>query len=156
MEPAADSGRVADHPCSTTNRSRRLAGHREWLRPQFAQHHGNAELVRQELLQQKGNRVSLRTVERAAQARPPLRQSRQATVRYETRPGQQLQADFDELWVPIGGVGTKVHICVLTLGNSRRLVVRVFRQQRQPHWTAAAGGGLPLLGWQGRTLLIRV
>jgi transposase len=38
--------------------------------------------------------------------REALRQSRQATVRYETPPGKQLQADFGELWVPIGGVRT--------------------------------------------------
>lgn len=55
-------------------------------------------MVRQELLKQKGIGVSLRTVERAVQTwREALRQSRQATVRYETRPGKQLQADFGEL-----------------------------------------------------------
>jgi len=95
-------------------------------------------VVRQELLKHKDISVSLRTVERAVHAwRQELRKSRQATVRYETRPGQQLQADFGELWVPIGGVRTKVHICVLTLGYSRRQVVRVFRQQRQRHWLQA-------------------
>lgn len=74
-------------------------------------------VVRQELLKQKGVRLSLRTVERAVQRRrEALRKSHQATVRYETRPGQQLHADFGELWVPIGGVRTKVHLCVLTLG----------------------------------------
>ena len=105
----------------TVNRQRQLDGHREWLQQQFKQHHGNAEVVRQELQKQKGIRVSQRTVERAVQPwREALRQSRQATVRFETRPGKQLQADFGELWVPIGGVRTKVHLCVLTLGYSRR------------------------------------
>ena len=125
-------------PYSTANRSGQLDGHQEWLRQQFEQHYGNAEVVRQELVKQKGIRVSLRTVERAVRAwREALRQSAQATVRYETRPGQQLQADFGELWVPIGGVRTKVHICVLTLGYSRRQVVRVYRQQQQRHWLQA-------------------
>ena len=70
-------------------------------------------------------------------------------MRYETRPGKQLQADFGELWVPIGGVRTKVHLCVLTLGYSRRQLVRVFRQQRQRHWLQALEeafrfwGGIP-------------
>jgi hypothetical protein len=51
-------------------------------------------VVRQELLKQNGIRVSLRTVEQAVQGwREALRQSRHATVRYETRPGKQLQAD---------------------------------------------------------------
>ena len=59
------------------------------------------------MLKQKGIRVSQRTVERAVQPwREALRQSSQATVRYETRPGKQLQADFGELWVLIGWVRT--------------------------------------------------
>jgi transposase len=125
-------------PYDTTNRTGQLDGHREWLQQQFEQHHGNAEVVRQELLKQKGIRVSLRTVERSVKGwREALRQSRQATVRYETRPGRQLQADFGELWVPIGGVRTKVHLCVLTLGYSRRQLIRVYRHQRQRHWLQA-------------------
>jgi transposase len=125
-------------PYDSSNRVSQLDGCKAWLQQQFEQHHGNAEVVRQELLKQKGIRVSLRTVERAVQAwRESLRQSRQATVRYETRPGQQLQADFGELWMLIGGVRTKVHLCVLTLGYSRRQVVRVFRHQRQQHWLQA-------------------
>lgn len=125
-------------PYSTANRASQLDGHREWLQQQFEQHHGNAEVLRQELLKQKGIRVSQRTVERAVQPwREALRQSAQATVRYETRPGKQLQADFGELWVPIGGVRTKVHFCVLTLGYSRRQLIRVYRQQQQRHWLQA-------------------
>ena len=125
-------------PYDRSNRAGQLDGCKAWLQQQFEQHHGNAEVVRQELLKQKGIRVSLRTVERSVQDwREALRQSRQATVRYETRAGQQLQADFGELWVLIGGVRTKVHLCVLTLGYSRRQVVRVFRHQRQQHWLQA-------------------
>jgi transposase len=51
--------------------------------------------------------------------------------------------------MPIGGVGAKVHLCVLVLGYSRRQVVRVFRQQRQRHWLQAleeafrSWGGIP-------------
>jgi transposase len=43
-----------------------------------------------------------------------------ATVRFETRPGQQLQSDWGEVIVEIAGVETKVHFCVNTLGYSRR------------------------------------
>jgi transposase len=137
-------------PYSSGNRSSQLDAHQEWLQQQFKQHHGNAEVVRQELVKQKGIAVSLRTVERAVRTwREALRQSRQATVRYETPPGKQLQADFGELWVPIGGLRTKVQICVLTLGYSRRQVVRVYRHQRQRHWLQALEeafrfwGGIP-------------
>jgi transposase len=48
-----------------------------------------------------------------------LRQGK-ATVRYETEPGEQLQSDWGELETEIGGVATKVHFLVNTLGWSRR------------------------------------
>lgn len=43
-----------------------------------------------------------------------------ATVRFETKPGQQLQSDWGELWAEIAGVETKVHFIVNQLGYSRR------------------------------------
>jgi transposase len=52
-------------------------------------------------------------------AKRPLRAGR-ATVRFETAPGEQLQNDWGNLWVPIGGVDTHVHFSVNTLGYSRR------------------------------------
>ena len=49
----------------------------------------------------------------------PLRPGR-TTVRFETEPGEQLQSDWGQLWVPIAGVETQVHFSVNTLGYSRR------------------------------------
>lgn len=43
-----------------------------------------------------------------------------ATVRYETKPGQQLQSDWGEVVCEIGGAATKVHFIVNELGYSRR------------------------------------
>lgn len=43
-----------------------------------------------------------------------------ATVRFETKPGQQLQSDWGELWTTIGDVKTKVHFIVNELAYSRR------------------------------------
>jgi transposase len=43
-----------------------------------------------------------------------------ATVRFETKPGQQLQNDWGELVVEIAGQPTKVHFLVNQLGYSRR------------------------------------
>src|SRR6516225_9674663 len=76
-------------------RRRRLDGLEDWLRERFRQHRGNCDVVRQDLLRERGVRVSLRTVERAA---VPLRQALQAEaracLRFETAPGRQLQIDF--------------------------------------------------------------
>ena len=82
--------------------------------------------------------VSLRTVERAVEPwRQELRAAALATVRFETSPGKQLQADFGETYARIAGERVKVHLCVLTLGYSRRLVVRACRHERQVNWLLA-------------------
>ncbi|QEY31242.1 IS21 family transposase [Synechococcus sp. RSCCF101] len=137
-------------PYGQPRRSRRLDEQIAWLREQFEQHRGNAEVLRQELLRQKGIDVSQRTVERAVAAwRRELRIRQLATVRYETPPGRQLQADFGQCAVSIGGERRRVHLCVLTLGYSRRLVVRPYGHERQANWLQAMEeafrhwGGIP-------------
>ena len=75
-----------------------------WLSERFRRHAGNADVVRQELAAERGIEVSLRTVERAvAPLRQALRAEARATVRFETRPGQQLQIDFGQRRVEIEG-----------------------------------------------------
>jgi transposase len=121
-------------PC----RSSVLDGYREWLRESFLAHRGNADVVRQELEKEKGIRVHLRTEERAVEPwRQELRNAALPTVRFETPPGRQLQADFGQSVVRIAGERVRVHLAVLTLGWSRRLVVRAFRSEKQDHWLEA-------------------
>ncbi|MFM7754840.1 MAG: IS21 family transposase [Cyanobium sp.] len=125
-------------PYGQPRRRRRLDGQLEWLRGQFEKHRGNAEVLRQELLKEKGIRVSQRTVERlVAPWRQELRIRQLATVRFETPPGKQLQADFGQCVVTIAGERVRVHLCVLTLGYSRRMVVRAYAHERQENWLRA-------------------
>jgi len=120
---------------SPVSRSKSLDGLEDWLSERFRRHAGNADVVRQELLAEKGISVSLRTVERAvAPLRQALRAEARATVRFETRPGQQLQIDFGERRVLIGGELVKVFLFVATLGYSRRIQVRAFTGEKQEHW----------------------
>src|SRR4051794_2450044 len=92
-------------PCASPSRSRKLDGLSEWMRERFRRHVGNADVVRQELAQEKQITVSLRTVERTvAPLRRELIAAARATVRFETQPGEQLQIDFGERRVEIGGV----------------------------------------------------
>ena len=126
-----------------------LTGLEEWLRDRLAQHEGNADVVRQEL-ESLGVRVSLRTVQRAVEPfRRELRAAVVATTRFETPPGYQLQIDFGERQVWIGGEKRRVTLFVATLGCSRRMHVRVFSGERQGHWfeglesTFEEFGGVP-------------
>jgi transposase len=109
-------------------------GLEDWIAERFRQHAGRADVARQELAAGKDVVVSLRPVERAAaHLRPALRAEARATVRFETRPGQHLQIDFDERRVWIGNGQEKAFFFVATLGYSRRLQVQAFRAERQEH-----------------------
>jgi transposase len=122
-------------PYRRRGRPRALAGLEGWLAERLRRHAGNADVVRQELLAERGIGVSLRTVEReVAPFRRALEAEARATVRFEMPPGHQLQIDFGERRITIGGASTKVFLFVATLGYSRRLHVRAFRNERQESW----------------------
>jgi transposase len=138
-------------PC----RNSALDGHRAWLKERFLAHRGNADVVRQELASEKGIEVSLRTVERSVEPwRQELRNAALATVRFETPPGRQLQADFGQCVARIGGERVRVHLAVLTLGYSRRLVVRAFRSEKQDHWLEALEEGFRHWGGVPKEVLV--
>jgi transposase len=136
--------------CASPSRSKKLDGRSDWIAERFRRHAGNADVIRQELASEKGIVVSLRTVERAtAPLRRDLVAAVRATVRFETHPGEQLQIDFGERRVEIGGVAVKVFFFVATLGYSRRLHVRAYGHERQDSWfdglesAFRAFGGVP-------------
>ena len=70
-------------------------------------------------LQQRGYTGGETIVRDYVRPKRPLREGR-ATVRFETPPGQQLQHDWGEKIVMVGGRRRKVHFTVNTLGFSRR------------------------------------
>lgn len=61
-----------------------------------------------------------------------LRPSR-ATVRFETQPGEQLQSDWGEVPVEMGGKSTRVYFIVNELGYSRRFHVWCSDSQDAEH-----------------------
>ena len=123
-------------PYRSLQRPRKLAHLELWLATSFRQHRGNADVVRQELQKEHGLRVSLRTVERAVQPwRQELDAEAQATVRFETAPGRQLQMiDFGTTTGRIGAERVTIHLFVATLGFSRRAYIQVFDHERQSAW----------------------
>lgn len=132
-----------------------LDGLGPWLVERLRQHHGNGDVVRQQLEREHGIKVSLRTVERAvAPFRQQVLAEQLATVRFETPPGRQLQIDFGEATIPIGGERMKVQLFVATLGYSRRTYVAVFTHQRQSAWMDGIEGALRHFGGLPAELLI--
>jgi transposase len=137
-------------PFKPPKRAKALDGHEDWLRERLIRHRGNADVVRQDLAAEKGIAVGLRTLQRAVQPyRQVLKAEALATTRFETPPGRQLQIDFGERLVEIGGSRVKAFVFVATLGHSRRLHVQAFRHERQESWFTGlesaffAFGGVP-------------
>lgn len=113
----------------------------------------NAVVV-QSLLAQQGTDVSVRTVQRAVQAhRAQQRAAQAATVRFETKAGDQMQIDFGEKWVTIAGQLVRVYLLVAVLSFSRRLFVKALLNQRQDDWREGIVGAFLRFGGVPRTLL---
>jgi transposase len=107
---------------------------------------GNAVVIQQEL-SSRGIHVELRTLQRAvAGQRQEERAEALATVRFETLPGQQMQIDFGEKTVRIGGQPVKVYLMTAVLGYSRRLYCRAFLAQRQDDWLEGLDGAFRHFG----------
>lgn len=137
-------------PYKQPRRAKTLDGLEAWLEAEFRKHRGNADVVHQELERVHGIEVSLRTVERAVRPfRQALENEAKATVRFETPPGRQMQCDFGQTRVHIGGEVVRVHLCVMTLGFSRRMYVVAHARERQANWLGsfeaafAWFGGIP-------------
>ena len=136
-------------------RNSALRGLEPWLAERLQRHHGNADVVRQDVEREHGIAVSLRTVERAvAPFRRELRAAEVATIRFETAPGEQLQIDFGETGVAIAGERVRVHLFVATLGYSRRPYVAVLSHERQSAWWQGIEGAFHHFGGRPRELLI--
>lgn len=78
----------------------------------------NAVVILREI-QAEGYTGGLTTLRQYIAPKRALRSGR-ATVRFETAPGQQLQSDWGEILVEIGGQVTKVYFIVNQLAYSRR------------------------------------
>jgi transposase len=116
--------------------ARRLTdGRRQEARALYGGPAGGNAVVVQRLLGERGLALSVRTVERAvADLRRERRVAQLATVRVETPPGDQLQIDFGQKHVLIGGAWVRVFLLVAVLSYSRRLFVKAFLNERQDDW----------------------
>jgi len=142
-------------PMDVSARASVLEPHREWLAERLRRHHGNADVVRQDLERELGVVVTLRTVQRALEPlRRGLRAEALATVRYETAPGQQLQIDFGSTAVIVGDETLRVHLFVATLGYSRRCFVGMFLHERQSAWLQGLEGAFRHFGGVPHELLL--
>jgi transposase len=113
----------------------------------------NAVVVHR-LLREQGRAIGLRTVQRAV---TPVRQAQRAadvaTIRVETAPGAQLQIDFGEKRVAIGGTEVRIFLLVAVLSYSRRLFVQAFLNERQDDWREGIASAFVHFGGVTTTIL---
>lgn len=107
---------------------------------------GNAAVVT-EMLQARGLSIAKRTVQ---QIISPVRQKQRAdalaSVRFETRPGEQMQIDFGQRDVRIAGADVRVHFLAAVLSYSRRIFVKAFLSERQDDWREGIVGAFRRFG----------
>jgi transposase len=118
-------------PRRRRQRHAKLAPYFEQIDALVAANVWNARVIFREL-QAQGYAGGYTVVRDYIQPKRALRPSR-ATVRFETKPGEQLQHDWGELWTQLGGERCKVHIAVNTLGYSRRFHVMAARCEDAEH-----------------------
>jgi transposase len=73
---------------------------------------------------------------------------------FETAPGHQLQIDFGERRVLIGGREIRVCFFVAVLGYSRRIYVRAFLRERHDDWREGLSGACLHFGGVTQTVLV--
>jgi len=131
-----------------------LDAHREWLQSRAPQVSFSARILFQELRTQRGFTGCYELVKVAVR---PLRVA--ATVasvtqmRFETTPGEQAQVDWGQVTVTLGGVRTKVHVFVMTLGYSRRGYAEGYLNERMASLLSAHERAFEHFGGACQTLL---
>lgn len=99
-------------------RGSKLEPHQATIDRLLSEHVWNAVVILREI-QAEGYSGGLTVLRQYIAPKRKLRTNR-ATVRFETKPGQQLQSDWGEIVVEIGGRLTKVYFIVNQLAYSRR------------------------------------
>jgi transposase len=131
-----------------------LDAHRAWLVERAPQVHHSARILWQELRSQRGFTGCYETVKLAVR---PLRAAAAVSAltqrRFETAPGEQAQVDWGQISVPLGGVRTKLHVFVMTLGYSRRGFAQGFERERMPDLLAAHEAAFAHFGGRCEQLL---
>jgi transposase len=122
--------RGAYRPRQPRRRPSILAPYQTWLQARAPEVDFNAAVLFRELRAQ-GYAGSAVHVSRAVRPfRLAAHAAQQATVRFETQPGQQAQVDFGQRRVWIGDAYRPAHLFVFTLGYSRRLYPTAFPHER--------------------------
>ena len=107
-----------------------LTGHEDFIKTRLEAVGYCAQSIFEEL-RERGYRGGYDTVRRFIK---PLREEAFAepTLRYETPPGRQGQADWGQCWTSLGGKRSRIHLFVMTLGYSRKHFAKSTEDEKLP------------------------
>jgi transposase len=123
-----DKGRYL--PRAARQRRSILAPHAEWLSARAPEVAFNSAVLYRELVTHFGYTGSVQQVLRFVRPLRVAARASQATVRFETPPGQQAQVDFGQARVWIADAAVVAHVFVCTLAYSRRCYAEAFAHER--------------------------
>lgn len=111
-----------------------LQEHSEEIREQFISCEGHCVPLQRQIQEKFGTDVGLRTLQRFCKTFRHELKENPARTRFETPPGKQLQIDFGEKVIMLGGKGVRIHFFVAVLGYSRRIYVKAFSAENTACW----------------------
>jgi transposase len=110
-------------------REKALGSRREFVEARLPEIGFNGKVLERELREQGWGGHYATLARFVAPFRKAFRGGPEATVRFETDPGQQAQVDWGSTEVVIGGERVRIHVFTMVLGYSRRLFARAYRSE---------------------------
>lgn len=108
---------------------------------------GQNDSVLQRLIKQKWSKdIPLRMLERFTKSAREQLNRTERTIRFETTPGKQMQIDFGEKDVVIGGDVRRIHFFVGVLSYSRRSFAKAYWVENQDAWLDGIESALHYFG----------
>lgn len=112
----------------------------------FYKYDGNCTKVCQNLEKLVGIKFNERTVRRFCSPWRADLKAQHSHIRFEVKPGQQMQIDFGEKDVMVGGELVRVHFFVAYMKYSRRVYVKAYMHENQGAWKDGAESAFQFFG----------
>lgn len=130
-----------------------LSGFEDWLKARAPEVGYNASVLFREARLQ-GYQGGYETLKRFVRPlRAEQRKMAEATLRFETPPGQQGQVDWGSSAVWVGDRRVRLHFFILTLGFSRRPFAQAFTDEKMASFLAGHEAAFAWFGGRPRELL---
>lgn len=134
-----------------------LQKHYEQIKQMYYEHEGFCIPLQRTIKERFKFDIGLRMLERFCQ---PFRKAlknetaqRNRAIRFETQPGDQMQIDYGEKDLILGGKRTRIYFFVSKLGYSRRIFAKAYLNKKEASWLDGIESAFHYFGGGFRSLL---